>query len=125
MSFSRQRVTNALFNQRFLLGVYVPLILEFLVFAIYTALRGIKLDVTWLIYLVIWVLIFLAPALFFYIVSPMFIYFICGIGKEYETSLKKNIDSLSYILAVIVASLDIESRSKESILQARYRRNPC
>lgn len=94
MSFSRQRVTNALFNQRFLLGVYVPLILEFLVYAIYTALRGIKLDVTWLIYLVIWILIFIAPALFFYIISPMFIYFICGIGKEYDISLRKNIDSL-------------------------------
>lgn len=94
LSYTRQRITNALFNQRFLLGVYIPLVLEFLVFAIYSAFRGTKLDVTWLIYLIIWILIFLAPALFFYIVSPMFIYFICGISKEYEMSLKKNIDSL-------------------------------
>ncbi|NHJ33333.1 MAG: hypothetical protein FK732_10770 [Asgard group archaeon] len=94
MSISRHRVTNALFNQRFLLGVYVPLILEFLVFTIYTALRGTELEITWLIYLIIWILILSAPALFFYMVSPMFIYFLCGIKKEYGSSLRKNIDSL-------------------------------
>ncbi len=88
--FSRLRTTNALFNQRFLLGVYSPIILEFIVYAIYTSAKGVELN--WGI--ILWALMLIAPALFFYMISPMFIYFVSSVGKSYETSLKNNIESL-------------------------------
>ncbi len=36
----------------------------------------------------------IAPALFFYMVSPILIYFVSGAGKFYEKNLKENLDSL-------------------------------
>ncbi|MHA1356391.1 MAG: hypothetical protein ACTSR1_14595, partial [Candidatus Heimdallarchaeota archaeon] len=66
------RTTNALFNQRFLLGIYAPFILELIVYAI----------------------ILFAPALFIYMISPMIIYFISGLGNYYKKNLQDNIDSL-------------------------------
>ncbi|MHA1212390.1 MAG: hypothetical protein ACTSSH_08000, partial [Candidatus Heimdallarchaeota archaeon] len=59
----RLRGTNALFNQRFLLGVYAPIILEFIVFAIYFSAKGVEAN--WGILL--WAFMLIAPALFLYI----------------------------------------------------------
>ncbi len=36
----------------------------------------------------------IAPALFFYMLSPVFIYYVSGAGKYYEKNLKENLDSL-------------------------------
>lgn len=95
--------TNSLFNQRFLLGVYAPIILEFIVYAIYTAVKG--TDTNWSILL--WALMLVAPALFIYMISPMLIYFISGIGKHYEKKLQENVDS------IFIFSDDIESLSEK------------
>jgi uncharacterized protein YutE (UPF0331/DUF86 family) len=85
-----QRPINTLFNQRFFLGVYAPFILEFIVYAIYTATSGIEFNFVSLL----WSLMLIAPALFIYMISPIFIYYICGIGNVYEKNLRENIDEL-------------------------------
>ena len=84
------RTTNTLFNQRFLLGVYAPFILEFIIYAIYLVAKGDEFNFG----IILWSFILFAPALFFYMISPMIIYYITGTGKIYENSLKENIDTL-------------------------------
>ncbi|NHK31285.1 MAG: hypothetical protein FK730_08030 [Asgard group archaeon] len=105
----RFRSTNTLFNQRFLLGVYAPIILEFIVYAIYTAVKG--TEANWSILL--WALMLVAPALFIYMISPMMIYFVSGIGKQYEKKLRENVDS------IFIFSDDIESLSEEQRTRIR------
>ena len=53
----------------------------------------------------------IAPALFFYMISPMFIYFVSGVGKTYEVSLKENIDSL------FIFSDDEESLTEKQMIK--------
>ncbi|MEA2071608.1 MAG: hypothetical protein U9O98_10005, partial [Asgard group archaeon] len=84
------RTINALFNQRFLLGMYAPIVLEFVVYAIYLTAKGEPLN--WGI--LFWALMAIAPALFIYIISPILIYYISGIGKHYKQNLQDHIDSL-------------------------------
>ncbi|MFW9924417.1 MAG: hypothetical protein ACFFDW_14130 [Candidatus Thorarchaeota archaeon] len=84
------KATNALFNQRFFLGVYAPIILEFIVYAIYAAASGAEINFG----IILWALMLVAPALFFYMISPMFIYFVSGTGKNYESNLKGNLETL-------------------------------
>ncbi|NHJ86166.1 MAG: hypothetical protein FK734_11940 [Asgard group archaeon] len=86
----RQRTTSPLFNQRFLLGVYAPIILEFIVYGIYTLAKGAEFNWGFLL----WALMLFAPALFLYMVSPMIIYFVSGVGNFYKKNLMNNIDSL-------------------------------
>lgn len=86
----RTRATNALFNQRFLLGVYAPIILEFIVYAIYISARGAAPN--WGV--VLWALMLIAPALFLYMVSPILLYFMSGVGKFYDKKLRENRDEL-------------------------------
>ncbi|MHA1367885.1 MAG: hypothetical protein ACTSP5_15965, partial [Candidatus Heimdallarchaeota archaeon] len=84
------RTTNALFNQRFLLGIYAPFILELIVYAIYLFAKGAEFNFG----VVLWSVILFAPALFIYMISPMIIYFISGLGNYYKKNLQDNIDSL-------------------------------
>ncbi|MHA1124932.1 MAG: hypothetical protein ACTSO7_10370 [Candidatus Heimdallarchaeota archaeon] len=84
------RTTNALFNQRFLLGIYAPFILELIVYAIYLFAKGAEFNFG----VVLWSVILFAPALFIYMISPMIIYFISGMGNYYKKNLQDNIDSL-------------------------------
>jgi len=107
----RSRITNALFNQRFLLGVYAPIVLEFIVYAIYVFARGTTFN--WGV--ILWALMLVAPALFIYMVSPMLIYFISGVGNFYENNLQKNIDEL-FIFSDDEASLT--KKQKEKIREA-------
>ncbi|NHJ48270.1 MAG: hypothetical protein FK733_10830 [Asgard group archaeon] len=87
---SENRFTNALFNQRFFLGVYAPIILEFIVYAIYAVIKGSTAN--WSIFL--WALMLVAPALFIYMISPILIYFMSGVGKHYDKKLREGIDEL-------------------------------
>ena len=84
------RTTNALFNQRFFLGVYAPIILEFIVYAIYAAASGTEISIG----ILLWALMLIAPALFFYMISPVLIYFVSGAGSFYQKNLLENIDEL-------------------------------
>ncbi len=86
----RTRATNALFNQRFLLGVYAPIILEFIVYAIYISAKG--AEPNWGV--ILWALMLIAPALFLYMVSPILIYFMSGVGKFYDKKLRENRETL-------------------------------
>ena len=70
--------------------MYAPIILEFIVFAIYSVASGREFNFA----SVLWALMLFAPAVFFYMISPMLIYFIGGAGKYYEKNLRENIDSL-------------------------------
>ncbi len=103
----RSKITNALFNQRFLLGVYAPIVLEFIVYAIYVLAKGITPNWGF----ILWALMLIAPALFIYMISPMLIYFISGVGKHYESKLKENIDEL-FIFSDDEASLTKTQKEK-------------
>jgi hypothetical protein len=55
----------------------------------------------------LWGFMLIAPALFIYMISPMLIYFMSGVGKYYDKKLRSSIDTL------FVFSDDIEGLSKE------------
>lgn len=101
------RMMNILFNQRFILGIYAPILLEFIVYAIYATARGIGLTIA----ILLWALMLIAPALFLYMISPIIIFNVTGVSQYHEKNLQENIDSL-FIFPDDQATLEEPQRRK-------------
>ncbi|MBD3192338.1 MAG: hypothetical protein GF308_16995 [Candidatus Heimdallarchaeota archaeon] len=101
------KMMNILFNQRFILGIYAPILLEFIVYAIYAVARGIGLTIA----IFLWALILFAPALFLYMISPIIIFNITGVSRYHKKNLEANIDSL-FIFPDDQAALEEPQRQK-------------